>query len=117
MGLRPYASLALALAWFRTNSGAAAGRLLALAQRAQRTPGARLAVHMLSLVLDQGALQLLGACTRSFDPYARAGACSALGVLFRQTANERVVELLCRMMQDADEGVRCAAYVAQALVL
>ena len=56
-------------------------------------------------------------CTRSFDAQVRAGACMALGQVFSSSGNSQVVQILCKLMSDQEEQVRCAAIIAQALTL
>ncbi|KAH0573503.1 26S proteasome regulatory subunit [Spironucleus salmonicida] len=120
------APLALGLAFAQTGSIAVAQRLLLLANDLSKSFGAQFAIQSIGIVFcqenlseskKQSIFQLLSMCSRSFDPQIRTGACYVLGQIFAASGDEKVVELLCKLMTDQEEQVRCGAYIAQALVL
>lgn len=51
-------------------------------------------------------------CSKFFDAQVRAGACLSIGLVFAGRGDERVVELLAKMMTDPEELVRYHAIVA-----
>lgn len=105
-GLTEYSTLALGLAYYQSNNGDTIQQLLLLSNMKEKSVQSKLAIQAVGLILQgptNSAFALLSMCTRSYDTFVRAGACSALGQIFKQTGDKKVVELLCKMMSDIDE--------------